>query len=183
MPGSSILLKSKGQEIEVHRDDLAPESPVCIEFSVPEAIQDIEVVLECAGKTILRYAPAEIVPVGQPDAATEPSLPVEVASNDELYLIGLHLEQYRHATRSPEPYWREAIRRDPEDSRANCALGRWHLRRGEFGAAEQLLRTSIGRLTQRNPNPYDGEPYYNLGLVLLMRPSLSSDRGDRLRKP
>ena len=169
MPGSSILLKSKGQEIEVHRDDLAPESPVCIEFSVPEAIQDIEVVLECAGKTILRYAPAEIVPVGQPDAATEPSLPVEVASNDELYLIGLHLEQYRHATRSPEPYWREAIRRDPEDSRANCALGRWHLRRGEFGAAEQLLRTSIGRLTQRNPNPYDGEPYYNLGLVLLMQ--------------
>ena len=169
LPASSILLRSNGQEIAVHRDDLAPESPVCVEFSVPQAIQDLEVVLECAGKIILRYAPAEIVPGGRPEAATEPPLPEEVKSNDELYLIGLHLEQYRHATRSPEPYWREAIRRDPEDSRANCALGRWHLRRGEFAAAEQLLRTSIARLTQRNPNPYDGESHYNLGLVLLLR--------------
>jgi tetratricopeptide (TPR) repeat protein len=169
MLGSAILLKSNGQEIAAHRDDLAPESPVCIELPVPEAVQNLEVVLECAGKTILRYAPAEVVPTDRPDAATEPPLPDEVASNDELYLIGLHLEQYRHATRSPEPYWREAIRRDPEDSRANCALGRWHLRRGEFAAAEQLLRTAIGRLTQRNPNPYDGEPHYNLGLVSLMQ--------------
>jgi len=169
MPGSAILLKSNGQEIGAHRADLAPESPVRIELPVSEAIHDLEVVLECAGKTILRYAPAEVVPTDLPDTATEPPLPDEVASNDELYLIGLHLEQYRHATRSPEPYWREAIRRDPEDSRANCALGRWHLRRGEFAAAEQLLSTAIGRLTRRNPNPYDGEPHYNLGLALLMQ--------------
>jgi tetratricopeptide (TPR) repeat protein len=45
-------------------------------------------------------------------------------------------------------------------------LGRWHLRRGEFATAEQYLRTAIGRLTARNPNPYDGEPHYNLGLAL-----------------
>ena len=30
--------------------------------------------------------------------------------------------QYRHATRSPEPYWREALRRDPGDYRSNLAL-------------------------------------------------------------
>ncbi|HEU5458479.1 MAG TPA: tetratricopeptide repeat protein, partial [Terracidiphilus sp.] len=74
-----------------------------------------------------------------------------------------------HATRSPEPYWREALRRDPRDSRVNCALGRWHLRRGELAEAERLLRVSIARATERNPNPYDGEPYYNLGLVLLLQ--------------
>ena len=169
MSGSALRLKSKGQEIATHREDLKPESPVCVEFSVPGTIQDMEVVLESAGKTVLRYAPAEIAPVARPEVATEPLLPGDVGSNDELYLIGLHLEQYRHATRSPEPYWIEAVRRDPHDSRANCALGRWHLRRGEFAVAEQFLRTSIGRLTERNPNPYDGEPNYNLGLALLMQ--------------
>jgi hypothetical protein len=54
------------------------------------------------------------------------------ASADELYITGLHLEQYRHATRCPTIYWREALRRDPLDSRCNNALGLWHLRRGEF---------------------------------------------------
>ncbi len=169
MPGSAIRLKCNEREIAAHLNDLKPELPVCVEFSVPTAIQDLEIVLESAGETVLRYAPAEIAPVTRPEVATEPPLPEEVRSNDELYLIGLHLEQYRHATRSPEPYLSEAVRRDPKDSRANCALGRWHLRRGEFAAAEQFLRTSIERLTERNPNPYDGEPHYNLGLVLLMQ--------------
>ncbi|MGI9070904.1 MAG: hypothetical protein ACR2JB_06170 [Bryobacteraceae bacterium] len=42
----------------------------------------------------------------------------------------------------------------------------WHLRRGEFSLAEQFLRRSIERFTLRNPNPYDGEPFYSLGLTL-----------------
>jgi hypothetical protein len=93
------------------------------------------------------------VPVPSPTVATEPPLPEEVAGNDELFLNGLHLEQYRHPTRSPEIYWREAIKRDPGDSRCNLALGRWHLNRGEFLLAEKYLRASIARLTMRNPNP------------------------------
>ena len=89
-----------------------------------------------------------------------------MAGADELYLTGLHLEQYRHATRCPTLYWREALRRDPGDARCNNALGLWHLRRGEFELARQHFQTAIERLTRRNPNPYDGEPYYNLGLCL-----------------
>jgi tetratricopeptide (TPR) repeat protein len=101
-----------------------------------------------------------------PPPATEPAAPREIASADQLYLTGLHLDQYRHATRKPELYWREALRRDPGDARCNTALGGWHLRRGEFDAAEQHLRTAIGRLTERNPNPTEGESYYLLGLTL-----------------
>jgi tetratricopeptide (TPR) repeat protein len=169
LPESVVRLKADGREFAARRDDLKPESPIHLEFSIPVEIQNLEVVLETACEVILRYAPAEIVPADRPEVATEPSLPEEIDSNDDLYLIGLHLEQYRHATRSPEPYWREVVRRDPNDSRANHALGRWHLRRGELMQAEQSLRTAIGRLTQRNPNPYDGEPYYNLGLTLWLQ--------------
>ena len=45
-------------------------------------------------------------------------------------------------------------------------MGLWHLRRGEFAEAEKYFRQAIERLTRRNPNPYDGEPFYNLGLCL-----------------
>ena len=58
-----------------------------------------------------------------PPPASEPPLPRDVKCNDELYLIGVHLAQYRHATRSPTDYWEEALRRDFGDSRATTRWG------------------------------------------------------------
>jgi hypothetical protein len=49
--------------------------------------------------------------------ATPALPPQDIASNEELFLNGLHLEQYRHATYAPEPYYAEALRRGPNDSR------------------------------------------------------------------
>jgi tetratricopeptide (TPR) repeat protein len=151
--------------------DLVPGQSLVETVTLPRGVKEAELrVSVCAadGREIVAYAsvekPREKKEV--PPAATEPGLPAEIASNDELYVIGLHLEQYRHATRMPEDYWREALRRDPGDSRCLNALGRWHLRRGEFGEAEKCFRAAVERLTLRNPNPYDGEPHYNLGLAL-----------------
>ena len=90
-------------------------------------------------------------------------------NNEQLYLTGLHLEQYRHATYSPTDYYEEALRRDEKDVRNNNALGLWHLRKGKFEKAEPYFRKAIATLTQRNPNPYEGEPYYNLGWSLKMQ--------------
>src|SRR5690606_2776303 len=97
----------------------------------------------------------------------EAALPVhEIADIEQLFLTGLHLEQYRHATYNPVDYYHEALRRDPKDARNNNALGKWYLRKGQFSKSEPYLREAIETYTQRNPNPYDGEPYYNLGLSL-----------------
>ena len=155
-------------EIEIARwkGELTTAEPLHLKFPAHGAAGSLEVTLTDSKRCILRYAPDEIVPVPSPEVATEPPLPEDVASNDELFLNGLHLEQYRHPTRSPEIYWHEAVKRDPGDSRCNLALGRWHLNRGEFAEAEKYLRTSIARLTMRNPNPPDGEPHYTLGLAL-----------------
>ena len=91
---------------------------------------------------------------------------------EDLYLIGLHLSQYRHATRYPDAYWREALRRDRTDIRCNNALGTWYFQRGEFAEAEKHFRQAISSLTRLNANPYDGEPYYNLGLTLRLQGNL-----------
>ena len=52
------------------------------------------------------------------------------------------------------------MRRDPGDSRCNNAMGLLLYRRGKFAEAEPYFRKAIQRLTLRNPNPYDGEPFY-----------------------
>ena len=165
-PQSTVAVRIAGEESGRWRGDLLPNMPLHHTFAAVGDEGPIEITLEQEGAVLLRYAPDEIEPAEPPVVASEPPLPADVSTNDELFLIGVHLEQYRHPTRNPEPYWFEAIRRDAGDSRANHALGRWYMRRGEFDKAEKHLRTAIARLTERNPNPYDGEPHYNLGLTL-----------------
>ena len=101
-----------------------------------------------------------------PDPADPALKPEEIQTCEQLYLTGLHLEQYRHATWSPVDYYEEALRRDPSDIRNNNALGLWYIRKGRFDKAEKYLRTAVNVLTRRNRNPYDGEPIYNLALCL-----------------
>jgi len=64
---------------------------------------------------------------------------------------------------------KEALRRSPGDIRCNNAVGLWLLKRGQFAKAESYFRTAIKTITKRNPNPYDGEPYFNLGLSLKLQ--------------
>lgn len=118
------------------------------------------------GKELLYWhaEPEEVKPI--PDAAEAALLPEEIKTTEQLYLTGLHLEQYRHATYNPVEYYEEALRRDPVDVRNNNALGLWYIRKGRFQKAEQYLLTAVKTLQKRNPNPYDGEPIYNLGLAL-----------------
>ncbi len=164
-------------EVACWTGNLTTADPLHLRFPTPGDAGLLEVTLAEGDRRVLRYAPEEIAPVPSPAVATEPPLPEDVTSNDELFLNGLHLEQYRHPTRAPEIYWLEAIKRDPGDSRCNLALGRWHLNRGGFHLAEKYLLASIARLTLRNPNPPDGEPHYTLGLALsyLERPKEAYD--------
>ena len=106
----------------------------------------------------------EIRPI--PDAAEAALSPQDTKTNDQLYLTGLHLEQYRHATWSALDYYEEALRRDPNDVRCLNQTGLWYLRRGCFDKAGTYLRKAVKIWQKRNPNPYDGEPLFNLALSL-----------------
>ena len=147
---------------------LAPTRTLCETVLLPAGIAAHQLTLSViAGDVVLiSYSPERDAEVSVPAPATETLPPADIASNDELYLNGLHLEQYRHATYQPEPYYLEALRRDPSDSRCNSAMGLLLLRRGKFAEAEAYFRAATASLTRRNPNPYDGEAFYNLGLSL-----------------
>jgi tetratricopeptide (TPR) repeat protein len=164
-----VTVTAKGKTVEQFTRDLAPGQPFVEEIKLPRGGAETDLlvrVTDSAGNEILSYQPKPRAKAEVPSPATEPPAPRDIASADELFITGLHLAQYRHATRCATLYWREALKRDPLDARCNNALGLWHLKRGEFVVAEKLFRKSIERLTRRNSNPYDGEPLYNLGLCL-----------------
>ena len=118
------------------------------------------------GHLLLSYkaAPEEIAQIPAPAKAAE--APEEIATNEELYLTGMHIEQYRHATYRPDPYYLEGLKRDPGDIRINTSYGLLLLRRGLFNESETYFRKTVARSILKNPNPYISEAYYDLGLSL-----------------
>lgn len=159
-----IVERNSDSTFEEHID-LVPAKPFLKTFATDSA--SLVRVIANDGTEIIRYIPENIAgAIELPAPASEPPDPKDIPSNDELYVTGLHLEQYRHATRYPEPYWEEALRRDSSDSRCNTELGLLKLRRGQFAEAEEHFRRAIQRLTRRNPNPATSNAHYYLGLSL-----------------
>lgn len=167
-----VILKDTDQKIYI--DELAntsPEEYYIKEVSVGNRIEE-DLVFEVymsEGKKILEYHAdkPEIKPM--PDPAKAAKEPKDIFSIEQLFLTGQHLEQYRHATYNPIDYYMEALSRDAGDIRCNNAMGLLLLRKGQFSKAEPFLQKAIETQTNRNPNPYDGEPLYNLGWCLDMQ--------------
>jgi len=164
----TIKLSGKVEVVFEEETTLSPEEVYEKTISMNgNSLKELQLsVFNKQGKEVLNWMPEkeEIKPV--PESAKPALSPQDTPSVEQLYLTGLHLEQYRHATYNPTDYYKEALKRESGNVQNNNALGLWYLRRGRFAIAETYLRTAVETQLQRNPNPYDGEPLYNLGLAL-----------------
>ncbi|WP_027454497.1 DUF5107 domain-containing protein [Xylanibacter brevis] len=165
-----VLATDAGEVLYDEEKELTPEAVLTETFP----LTDLQTLNLCIYKRMYNNTercvlqwhaePDEIRPI--PDSAEAALLPEQIKTNEQLYLTGLHLEQYRHATWSPLDYYEEALRRDPNDIRCLNAMGLWYIRKGRFALAETYLRKAVKLSQKRNPNPYDSEPIYNLALAL-----------------
>jgi tetratricopeptide (TPR) repeat protein len=147
---------------------IGPDEPALYEVATSFGVDDVVVEVVDRAQTLARWvAPDDPEAWREPHVATEPPEPEQIATADELYVTGLHLAQYRHPTRDPEPYWREALARDAGDARSLIALASGAYRRGKYNEATDLCQRAISRLTMRNANPPDTEAFYRLGLALV----------------
>ncbi len=162
-----ILLEVNGKEVYSDEASLSPvevyEKVLPVNETRPEELK----VSVYDGKQLLVSYQAEKENIPEMAKPAEPAKdPEDIMTNEELLLTAQHIEQHRHATYLPDPYYLEGLKRDPEDSRINNAYGMLLYRRGKFTEAEKHFRTAVKRLTWRSPNPYNSESYYDLGLSL-----------------
>lgn len=172
-PKVKISLLHSSTELVKEVISCSPETPYIKTFRFDREINSEEIKLVVTnietGKELVSYKAEQITEQDIPSPAQAAKRPADVENNEQLFLTGLHIEQYRHATYIASDYYEEALRRDEKDIRCNNAMGLLYLRRGQFKKAEPYFRKAIGTITQRNPNPYDGEAYYNLGWSLKMQ--------------
>ncbi len=163
---AEIILYENGVEIAGESTILSPVDMFEKTFAVKyKSIYDVKAVIKADGKVLVEYQPKDqgIPRLAEPARAAED--PEKILTNEELYLTAQHIEQYRHATYLPDPYYLEGLKRDPGDIRINNAYGCLLMRRGLFSEAERYIRKAIERLTFMHPNPYFSEPFYNLGVT------------------
>ena len=164
---AEIVITDGGKEIFREKKNLSPEEVFKTSIDAKGADRyKVKILVFSQGKELLSYQEKDygIPKLAEPAKAAK--APKDILTNEELYLTGLHIEQYRHATYLPDDYYIEGLKRDDGDIRINNAYGMLLLRRGEFEKAQRHFEKAIERLTILNPNPYDSEAYYNLGLSL-----------------
>ncbi|HLH52968.1 MAG TPA: DUF5107 domain-containing protein [Verrucomicrobiae bacterium] len=167
--GSVIRLLHKGKPVWTKTALLSPENPFTARVRLRPGVrrEHLEVTVTGPGGAVLvSYRPEKKPTLPAPEPASPILAPAQLAGTEALWLAGQHLEQYRHATREPEDYYREALRRDPADIRNNNSLGLLLMRRGQFAKAEPFFRSAIQTQTRHNPNPPHGEAHYYLGVCL-----------------
>ncbi len=156
--------------------DLSPQKIYhdIIHFTTTFYAEEIKVIVkDNKNNVLISYQPEVKIEHEIPPPAKVAKYPTDIETTELLYLNGLHLEQYRHATFSPASYYQEALKRDAGDARNNNAMGLLLLRKGKALQAEPYFQNAIKRISERNSNPYDGEAFYNWGLCLKMQNKLN----------
>ncbi len=167
--GARVCLRSGERPVLDKKVDLSPGRPFAIEIALPPGTRGETLrlsLLAADGRELVSYRPEKTALPSFPRPVTPPPPPAEIQTVEELYLAGLRLEQFHNPAVEPDPYYKEALSRDPDDSRVNTALGRLCLMRGMSSAAEAFLRRAVIRLGKGYTRPKDGEALYYLGLAL-----------------
>jgi tetratricopeptide (TPR) repeat protein len=173
------LENNKKQVLWVQTIDIDPATPFVKELTIPELIAetDMELMLfvpkgeekdgEQPIERIFSYRPKDYPVIEEmPKPVESAKSAEEYKSIEELYLTGLRLEQFHNARIDPMIYYNEALKRDPDDSRVNTAVGIRLAKEARWEEAETHLRCAVERLSKNYTLPRDTEPNYYLGYVL-----------------
>ena len=91
---ATVSIAAQGEILLERTVDLAPDMPFVEEASLPDGVAGEDCVLRVLseqGDELIRYASEEAGETPLPEPATEPPLPHEIHTIEELYLTGLHL--------------------------------------------------------------------------------------------
>ena len=118
------------------------------------------------GGAIAEYAERVYDDYGMPDPITDMPIAETMSSAQELYLAGVHVDQYRDPAVKPDAYWRRALERDSRHIPSLVAMADYELSMAEYAAARGFAERAIAELSLYNERTESGRAYYAYGRIL-----------------
>lgn len=144
--------------------DLKPEDVFCTEIrDLPEFVS---VTVLADGKVVATYTEKQFDQLAMPDVITDMPSAAGMNNAEEMYLAGVHVDQYRDPAVQPDSYWKEALNRDRNHIPSLVAMAKYELNRYALDSAEVYAKRAIDALTIFNERTQSGEAYYTYGRIL-----------------
>ena len=163
--GARVLLSVDDRTMLDATIDAVPCRPVALECAPFDGEYTVEIIA-ADGTRLLSYRQEQPDESQFPEPVALNPHPDDIASVQELYLQGLHTDQYRHPQIEPSVYYEAALRRDPNHLPSLIALGEYRYRRACFQDALRLLEHAVQVEHTCNLHYPDGSAEYLLGLAL-----------------
>lgn len=159
LTGYQLIIREEGSAEPLFVETLSLE-PASAVTGVLQESDPARMTIELAdanGNIVLYYQEHQPQEVPLPEVAKAPLAANEIASTDEAWFIGQHLEQYHHASRSPFDYYLRGVALDPLDYRCNLALAMLEYNRADYPLAIVYATQALKRAHRLNKNPQCGQ--------------------------
>ena len=144
--------------------DLLPEQPM--KYALCDLPAYVTVSVICDGEEVAFYAEQNFDKFNMPEVITDMPSAAAMNSARELYLAGVHVQQYRDPAVKPDAYWKEALKRDLHHIPSLIAMAKLEYDQYNYAEAEGYITHAIGQLNTYNARHQSGEAYYTYGKVL-----------------
>ncbi len=166
-----VIIKHNNKVVHEIVELIAPDKPYkgSFEFEQEPLPHETELVI-CSkqGEVLVNYIPEAPVSEDVPPPLSAAPYEEEIDSANELFMHAFHMWQYKHAYFDPMDYLERAIELEPTHYDANTLAGRIMTERYMFDKAKEYLQKAVEISTRRNPNPYNTDAYYYLGILNML---------------
>ena len=144
--------------------DLFPNK--ALDFKVKNLPQYVTVEIRSDGRSVAEYKEKKCNKFTMPDVITD--MPSAAGMNDacELYLAGVHVDQYRDPHTNPDSFWKEALKRKINHIPSLIAMAKYELNRYSLESAEAYIKRAVDAVTIYNERVQSGDVYYTYGRIL-----------------
>lgn len=144
--------------------DLIPNNALEFEIKALPHYATVEIIAD--GKTVAEYTEKKFNKFTMPEVITDMPSAAGMNDVDELYLAGVHVDQYRDPHTNPDSFWKEALKRKINHIPSLVAMAKYELGRYSLDMAESYIKKAIDAITIYNERVQSGDVYYTYGRIL-----------------
>lgn len=162
----NVTLKIFDGEQVYFEENCYLEPNKALDFAVSDLPQYVTVQIKADGKIIAEYKEKKFNKFTMPEVITDMPSAAGMNDADELYLAGVHVDQYRDPHTNPDSFWKEALKRKINHIPSLIAMAKYELSRYSLDTAEDYIKKAINAITIYNERVQSGDVYYTYGRIL-----------------